>query len=244
MVTLLKFVSVLCIICGFVMPTFQKPELRMFVNVYCSTVLMMQCSICMTFMYMKLYSVVYNVANILELCWCGLASLVVIYYKAKFFTIIKANHSIVQGVIYVDQALEPLQVPVPRAKITIECSLRLLVHTVFVLLWWYNAYILKYSSSTADFMNVSESIYILNIQFSHLILFQYGYLIITVIRQRLQLTRRAFKRLYKCDNRTVAWSHSAAVATVGQPRYSNSVTDIHNTYELLGTCLLYTSRCV
>lgn len=184
-------------------------------------------------MYMKLYSIVYNVANILEWCLCFLAWLVVIYYKVKFFVSIKVNHCIAQT--YVDQALESLEVPIPRAKITILCSLLLLVHSVSVLLGWYDAYILKHSSSTADFINVYERIYFLIVTISHLILFQYGYVIITFLRQRLQLTRRAFKRLYKCDNRTVAWSHSAAVATVGQPRYSNSVTDIHNTYELLGS---------
>ena len=88
-------------------------------------------------MYMKLYSIVYNVANILEWCLCFLAWLVVIYYKVKFFMSIKVSHCIVQTLTYVDQALESLEVPIPRAQITIECSLLLLVHSVSVLLGWH-----------------------------------------------------------------------------------------------------------
>lgn len=235
MLTLLKSALVCCIVCGFAMPMFHEPKLQMTINVYCLTALVTQCLMCITFLFIELYSMVYSATSVLEFFLHGLAGMIIIYYKIKFLTSLKANLNTVRSVAYVDQALESLLVSVPKVQETIKFSLLLLAQSFFLILCLYDAYIFSYSSSFFGIKNACECIYFLYLDFSYVILFQYCYFIIMVLRHRLQLTRCALEKFQKYKNRNIAWSVSVSLEIIGQQRPDSLGSEVRKTCKLIGS---------
>lgn len=221
------------------------------VNVYFLATLAIQCSMWIIFIFIKVYCLVYSVTNILELCLCVVAWLIVIYYKIKLFTSLKTNDIIVRNVTYMDRALESLQISVPRVNIRIEYILHLLRQGFLLLLFLNDIFTLSYSNTLSGFMKVFLCVYLLNVDFSLLILFLYFYLMVTVLSQRLQLTRCAFEGFDRLDHWNFAWSYRVSVALVGGSRNENILATCKRicsvyriVYESSITCTLHISPTV
>lgn len=228
-------VIALCTICGFSMPFLRKPKLQSCVIIYCLAVTVLHFTIMITALSIALYSSVNSVPNIFDSCLWIMSPLVLVYYETKFFMCLEKNRSLFGNIVYVDRSLESLHFSVPHTRNKIEFSLPLIVLLVLFILLFYEAYYVSFFSEEFDFIMICMNTCAVHIDVCHIILSTLLYSITIILKQRLRHVRCAFEMFAARNKRNVAWSDCASVAVVGQPRDGNFLTEMRDTYRLIGS---------
>ena len=105
-----------CLLCGFPMPVFRAAKLQTSINVYCLITTMLQCVILLILLFIRLYSMVYSMNEILFTTLGTMSSVVIIYYKIKFFLNLETSRNIVENITYIDKSIKSLYISFPHAR--------------------------------------------------------------------------------------------------------------------------------
>lgn len=172
--------------------------------------------------------------NRLYFCMNLLLSTTVIYYQITFYVRQENIYNTIGNIVYVDQSLESLGVPVPHTRNKVECiTLVTVMMTLLLVAICKLHYYFESISYVGDLSVIYKMVFFANITGPNCVLYMYYYYIINVIRQRVRLTRRAAEKFDRFSDTSVAWSDRVIVPVIFQPRRENVSTELNDRYKII-----------
>ena len=147
----------------------------------------------------QLCTVDYNyLINRVDLFMNTLISITTIYYQIMFNVRQDQSSNYIANIVYIDQSLQSLHIQVPHTQNGIVCVLFIVIIFYlffYVILSYENLKYVNFLSMTLDFTKLYKVVCLVTVCVLFLMQYVFCFYIMNVIRQRVQLTRRAVERL-------------------------------------------------